>query len=265
MAGFLVGLPSNNIAPEATPSWAVSSADASYPVTNVLTLEPGDVAKAIATTATLRLTWGGSKTPEIVGLIHTNLGGASSVTVATNGGMVAVTMSIHDSEDGLCQCGWVDLRGLTGVAGTQLNIAVTGATGNVAIGTVVVLDDVYEPKVRWRYRLGQRMPKIRHETAADTEFIYAVPSRRRSVRCEAHWAEDRPFWRSLQLEAYSVTPTPFLVIPDEEDIHALLAQFDDESFSELYEFFDGSFASSTQTGLVETPFEVREVGAGAPL
>jgi len=265
MPGMLIGLPSKNIAPTATPSWAVSSANSSYPVTNVLTLEPGDVAKAIASTATLRLTFGGSVAPRVVGLLHSNLGDATSVTVGTNGGMTPVAMSIPDTEDGLCQCGWVDFDGLTGVPGTQLNIVVTGASGPVAIGTVVVLTEVYEPKTRWRYREGERMPKIKHTSSADIDFVYAQPSRRRRVRCEAHWAEDRPFWRSLRLEAYSVTPTPFLLIPDETDVSAMLAQFVEDDFDETYEYFDGSFAAETQSGIVELPFEVREVGAGAPL
>lgn len=266
MAGVLIGFPSSNVAPEATPSWVAPATPASgYAVTNMLTLDPGVVAKANETTAKFRLAFSGTVTPEAIFFGHTNWGGAASVTL-TNGGSLSVPVTIRESQDGLCECGWADLRGVAGAGSTDFYIEVVGADGPVAIGCVIVLTSVEAPRTRWQYLGGERMPKVKLTPASGAQdFVFSRPTRRRKFRCTWHWAEDRELWRRLWREAYSVTPTPFVLIPDEDDVDAALVQFVDDDFSELYEYFSGSFADNSQSGIVETQLDVLEVGAGAPL
>lgn len=266
MAGVLFAFPSSNVAPTATPSWAVGTEASGYDVENVLTLVPGDVAKANETTATLRLMFSGNVTPVALVFIHTNWGGASSVTVTNGGSMAPQSVTIRETRDGLCECGWVDLRGVANTTDDQWDIAVAGADGPVAIGSILVLTSIESPRTKWEYLLGDWAPKVRLTPAnAARDFIFSRPTRRRSGQFVWHWAEDRPLWRRLWEEAYSTNPTPFPVIPDEDDGDAMLVQFTDDRYRELYAYFSGSFADSSQSGIVERPIEVLEEGAGAPL
>jgi hypothetical protein len=266
MAGVLVGYPSSNVAPTATPSWVVGTPASGYPVANVLTLDPGEVAKANEMTATLRLTWLSPVVPVAILLIHTNFGSASSVTASNNGGMTPIPVTVRETRDGLGECGWVDMRGVAGASCTQLNIAAVGTDGPVAIGTIIVLTAVESPRTRWEYLTGAKLPKIKLVPSSGArDFVFARPTKRRKGRFSWHWAEDRAFWRRLWEEAYSVTPTPFALIPDEDDSDAMLVQFVDDEYNELNTYFDGSFADNSQSGLVETQADVLEVGAGAPL
>lgn len=266
MAGVLFGYPSSNVAPTATPTWAVGTPMSGYAVANVLTLVPGDVAKANETTATLRLTWGAPVTPVAVVFIHTNWGGASSVTATSGGAMAPQAVTIRETRDGLCECGWLDLRGVANTSLSQLNIAVVGADGPVAIGTILVLTSIESPRTKWGYGTGDWAPKVRLTPASGArDFLFSRPTRRRSGRFLWFWAEDRPLWRRLWEEAYSVTPTPFALIPDEDDVESMLVQFTDDRYQEGNEYFDGKFEDNTQSGIVERPIEVLEEGAGAPL
>lgn len=264
MAGILFGFPSKNIAPSATPSWAVSSADASFPVANVLTLEPDTVAKATATTATLRLTFSGSETPLLLAFINTNWGGASAVSVSNNGGMTPQSVTVQDTEHGQVQNGWVDLRGLANVAATQFDIAVTGAVGNVAIGTVLVFAEIASPRVQWGYEMSDVFPTIEQRASDGRRFVYARGTNVRTLKATVHWAEDRELMRSLRRETRGGL-LPFLMIPDEDDSDAMLVQIVPDATPEQYQFFSGSFADDTAEGLVLTALDVEEVNAGAAL
>lgn len=266
MPGVLIGYPSANVAPTATPSWAVGTAATGYPATNMLTLVPGDVAKANETTASPRLTFSGSVTPKVLMFIHTNWGGASSVTLSNNGGMTPQAVTVRESRDGLCECAWVDLRDVANVAGTQLTVDVVGADGPVALGVWLVYTEVDEPKTQWEYITGARLPKVRLTPASGAvDFVFSRPTKRRKFRATWHWPEDRPIWRRLIEEAYSVDPTPFGFVPDVDDVEAALMQFVDDDFNELNRFIDGKFSDNTQSGLLEFALDILEEGAGAPL
>jgi hypothetical protein len=266
MAGSLIGFPSANIAPTATPSWPIGNPVSGYPATNMLTLVPGDVAKVAETTASARLTFGGSVTPLFLMWIHTNWGGASSVTLSNNGGMTPQAITVRESEDGLCECAFVDLRGVANVAATQFTVAVVGADGPVALGVWLAYDEVFEPHTRWEYLTGARMPKVKMTAASGAmDFVFSRPTRRRKFRGNWHWAEDRPLWRRLFHEAYSVNPTPFGFVPDLDDSECGLYQLVDDEYNEGNTFFDGAFRDNSQSGIVETQVELLEVGAGAPL
>lgn len=266
MPGCLFGYPDANLAPTATASFAVGTAATGYPAANMLTLDPGVVAKANETTASPRLTFGAPVTPKVLMFIHTNWAGASSVTLSNNGGMTPQAVTIRESADGLCECAWVDLRDVANVAATQFTVAVVGADGPVALGVWLAYDEVEEPKTRWQYLTGAKLPKVKLTPASGAQdFVFARPTRRRKFRGTWHWAEDRPIWRRLFEEAYSVTPTPFGFIPDVDDVECALMQFVDDEFNELHEYFSGKFSDDSQSGIVEFQVDILEVGAGAPL
>ena len=266
MPGCLIGFPSENITPTATASWAVGTAATGYAVANMLTLVPGDVAKANETTASPRLTFSGAVAPLFLMFIHTNWGGASSVTLLNNGGMTPQTVTVRESEDGLCECAFVDLRGVANVSATQFTVAVVGADGPVAIGVWLAYTEVFEPKTQWEYLTGERAPKVKYTPASGAvDFVFARPTRRRKFRGNWHWPEDRPQWRRLWREAYSIDPTPFGFVVDLDDVECALMQFVDDEYHEVNTFIDGSFANNSQSGLMNHPVDILEVGAGAPL
>lgn len=263
MAGCIVAKPSANIAGSATPSWSVGTANASYPVTNVITTDPGTVAKANETTASLRLTWGGSKTLKALALINTNLGG-KTLTLSNNGGMTPQTVTVPSNADGLLQNCWFDLRDVANNAATQWTIAVTGASAAVAIGTVLALDALLEPHVKWSYDLGQRVPAIVHRSSMQHRFAYDVPVRTRPYEGRIDWAEDYTDLTALLIEARKYLP--FFLVVNEDEPDASLVQFaDDEVNLSSFEFFTGEFHNSTVDGIVAQTLRCEEVNAGVAL
>jgi hypothetical protein len=263
MPGALIASPSDNLATTATPTWAVGSANALYPVANVITLESDQVAKANETTATLRLTFGGSETLVGLGVINTNLGGLP-VTLTNNGGMAAQVVTVPDPADGLAQSVWFDLRGVTGASGSQWNIAVAGAPSGVAIGTAIAVGAWLAPRLRWEYEMRERFPVISHRSSLGKRFVYRVPVRYRFFEAIAHWAEDRDLLRELRRDAQG-SVIPFLLIPDEDDADALLVQWLEEDMRERYPFHDGSFSGETVTGVVDQPIQFEETSSGVAL
>ena len=61
----LYARPDWNVIADATLSWVVGGEDSDFPVVNAKTLESDTVAKALATTATLRATLG-ARTDEVI-------------------------------------------------------------------------------------------------------------------------------------------------------------------------------------------------------
>lgn len=263
MPGALICTPSQNAAPSATPTWAVGSANGSYPVANAITLEPDRVAKANETTATLRLTFSGARTLVGLGVINTNLAG-QAITLSNADGMTPQAITVPAPADGLAQSAWFDLRGLENAASTQWNLAVTGAPHPVAIGTVVAVEAWLAPRLRWEYEIRERFPVIAHRTSLGRRFVYRVPVRYRFFEAIAHWAEDRNLLRELRRDAQG-SVVPFLLIPDEEDADALLVQFTEEDARERYRFVAGRFDDDSVEGIVDQAVACEEVSTGVAL
>ncbi len=259
MAGCSIGLPSYDIAASATPTWAVGTPNGSYPVANVITVDPGEVAKANETTATLRLTWSGSKVIVAVLVINTNLGGELiTATIGSKSG----SATVPDNPDGLLQNVWIDLDG-AGNSGTTLDIAVTGADNPVAIGRVIALTAILEPHVKWGYDLSQTFPDITHVNSLDQDFVLDVPVRRRLYNGTVEWAEDYNDLLTLLLEARR--NVAFAVIPNVDDPDCGIFKFVGELPKPSFDFFDGRFDNDTVSGLVRQTLQIKEVNAGVAL
>ena len=264
MRGALIAPPSANRTPDAALSWTVGTADADYPVTNAATLEPDIVAKTTgAGAATLRATFGGTERLEGVALINTNLSGLTA-TLTNNGGMVAQPRVVPSPEDGLSVNVYWDLREVASITATQWNVAVTGAATPIAIGTLLLIDEWTQLRVRWGWDLGDVFPRIEHRTSYGKRLQYWVPTRTRRYKSTALDAAQRNTLRGIFREAHgSILPWP--LVPDFDDDAVLLVQALRDEFESTYRIGYGSFSADTATGLVESRVEVEEVSNGVAL
>lgn len=253
--------PSDNVAPSATPTFSVGTVDSDFPLANVLTLEPDVVTKANENTATLRLTWGGSKTLVGLALINVNFPGVT-IALTNNGGMATQNVTVPAPEDDLMINAFFDLDGVANRSGTQWNIAVVGSHP-VTIGTVIAIEEWTEVRMRWDYELKERFPVIEHRTSYQKRLQYRIPVRYRVYSGTPFYAEDRNTLRTIRREAYgSITPVCF--VPDRNDDDVLLAQFSGD-FAERTTFTDGLFPDDTARGVVEMPITLEEVSGGISL
>ncbi len=253
--------PSKNVAPSATPTWAVGTVNSGFPLANVLTLEPDVVTKANENTATLRLTWGGAKTLVGLALINVNFPGVS-VALTNNGGMATQNKTAPSPEDNLMINLFFDLTDVAATSATQWNIAVAGSHP-VTIGTVVAIEEWTELRVRWDYELLERFPALEHRTSYGKRLQYRIPVRSRVYTGTPFYAEDRNTLRTVRREAQG-SITPFVLVPDLNDTDVILGQFSGE-FSERTQFTDGLFPDSTARGVVEMPITIEEVSGGVSL
>jgi hypothetical protein len=263
MRGALVAPPSANLAPAATVSWSVGTADSTYPVANVKTLDPSLVAKTVsAGSATLTAALGGGATAlEGVVLINTNLRGRT--LTLTNGAGLSVARVVPSPEDGLGVNVYWDLRGVSS-ASASWSIAITGATAPIAIGTLVLVSAWTLLRVRWEWELGDVFPVIEHRSSYGARFQYQIPVRTRTYTALAFDAAQRNLVRQIAREAHG-SIVPFPLVPDYEDDAVLLVQFIPAEHPETHRFGRGRFDNGTATGIVDRRLELEEVNAGVAL
>lgn len=132
----------------ATWSLTSGSADSAYPLTNLNSVYAHKVSKTTGTSATYRGTIASTAIQGIV-IVHCNLAGLT-LTVTNNGGMASQSLVIPSAppEGNLQLSGWVDLRSVT-TAGTQWNVAISGAAANIAIGKILLIASLREFRIRW--------------------------------------------------------------------------------------------------------------------
>lgn len=266
MSGSLYALPSKNKLPTATLSWAVGTANAAFPLTQLSgshALEPDEVAKANETTATLRLTWGGAQALEGLALFNVN-GRGTTIGLTNNGGMATQNKVVPSPEDGLAVNVYWDLRGIASASATQWNIPIVGAAGPVTFGTVIpILSWSENMHLRWNYEVGDVFPVIDKRTSYRKRLQYRLPVRYRTFSGTALLATDRNALRTLRREALG-SITPFVFVPDKDDSDVILVQFAAEDHKETYQSVAGSFASTVE-GIVDQPIVLEEVNAGVAL
>lgn len=265
MSGSLYALPSKNKLSTATLSWAVGTANAAFPLTQLSgshALEPDEVAKANETTATLRLTWGGSQALEGLALFNVN-GKGTTIGLTNNGGMATQNKVVPSPEDGLGINVYWDLRGVASASATQWNIPIVGAAGPVTFGTVIPILSWSEMHLRWEHELGDTFPVIEKRTSYKKRLQYRIPVRYRMFSGVALLATDRNALRTLRREAQgSIIAFPF--VPDKDDNDVILMQFAMEEHKETYVSVAGSFLSTVE-GIVDQPIVLEEVNAGVAL
>lgn len=253
---------SHNLAPSATPTWSVGTADSDFPIANLLTLEPDVVAKANENTATLRLTWGGAQSLAGLALFNVNFPGVS-VALTNNASMSTQNVTAPSPEDNLQINLFFDLTGVANTSATQWEIAVAGAAP-VTIGTVVAFSAWTQLPVRIGDRgLTERFPAIEHRTGYGKRLQYRIPVRTRVYELQPFRAQDRNTLRSVRREIYG-SITPFALVPDREDTEVALVQGQTE-YQERAQYTSGSFPLGTARGTVDMPLVLEEVSGGVSL
>jgi len=201
----LYARPDWNVIADATLSWVVGGEDSDYPVINAKTLESDTVAKASATTATLRATLGGPVRLYGVAAINTNWPGLNPLL--TNGGAMSaqsvVGGTVVEPEDDLCVNCWWDLENVSDALATSnvWNIAVAGTPTNVAIGHLALLTEFGWLRLDWNIELAEVVPNIEKRTGVGKRKQYRIPVRVREFTGTALKSEDRDELLSLRRAA----------------------------------------------------------------
>lgn len=204
--------PSDVVTDSATVTLAAGTADSAYPLTNLYDRKAYSVFKATGTSCTPRATFGGSQTIQAAAVIQHNLAGAT-VTV-TNGAGFSNDLTVpSDSEDGHSINPWEDYRGLSNTASTQWNLAVSGASANVAIGEWALVQTLRTLPIIWGVIEDESHPVSRSVTDYGVDLNYGMGVRSRIVRCEVKLDSMRADLVSLQRDARGALK-PFLFVLD---------------------------------------------------
>jgi hypothetical protein len=214
MAGSLYARPSDLL----TPTWSLTagSAEALYPVTNLGDGKPYKPFKATSGTATMRATFGGATTLQAIALVSHNLAG---VTVSiTNGAGLSTTLAVPaDTDDDLSVTAWKDLRGLSNPSSTTWNLAVSGASANVAVGEVLLIETVRTLNTTWGLVHGVEYPIDEQKTEMDVPLIYELGVRNRTLRADLLLESDREAMFALAADARGRARAWWLVLDDTEN------------------------------------------------
>ncbi len=183
MANFLYWHPSDNVAPNATPTWSTGTANASYPVANATDLRYAKLAspaKIAEVTGALLLDFGSAQRVDYVVLWHnfdaalacavqmnaTNAWGAPTVTTSPT--VPAKRKNNYTKKIG------VDLRSVSGYSTggfRYLRINVSGAN-SVALGLKVLAFSTVRSTVR---NIGWGLKWVRQQMAVDMTTDAGVP------------------------------------------------------------------------------------------
>jgi hypothetical protein len=263
MTGALVARPSDNVTSTASLAWSGTSADTSYPIANLKTLEPDVVAKSTSGGSVSLVATIAATALKGFALINTNLRGLT-LTLTNSGGMTAQPTVVPSPDDGLCCNVYWDLRGLSGTTASTWTVAIAGAPSPVAIGTLLMLADWTLVRVRWDWELVDVFPRIEQRTSYGKRLQYQIPVRTRKYAALAIDATQRNFLREVAREAHG-SIVPWTLVPDVDDDAVMLVQFVEDHRSETYRIGHGKFRDGTAVGLVDQPIAVEEVNGGVAL
>lgn len=202
--------PSDILTDGATVTLTAGTADANYPLTNVYDRKSHTVFKSTGTTATIRATFGASKTLQAVAFINTN---ATGITLS-NGAGLSETVSIPTTPaDTLHLDPWIDLRTVANTASTTWDVALTGPTG-VALGELLLVQTVRTLPILWGMEETESEPAIVHETDYGVELGLGLGVRQRGYAGSVHRETARVDLVSLQRDALG-RMKGFLFVRDE--------------------------------------------------
>lgn len=132
----LVARPTDIITASATLSLTAGTAAAAFPLANLKDTFAHVVFKATGTSCTIRSHWASPVTLQGVMLANHNLAGAT-VTVTNPAGFSRALVIPANTADGLCLDPWDDYRGLNNTTDDDWDIAISGASANVAVGELL--------------------------------------------------------------------------------------------------------------------------------
>src|SRR5512139_4104440 len=191
MATSLYGLPSDNVAPNATISVVTGTEDTTYPAANLATLNPAKPAKLTTTTGRWVFDFTTAQQVDVVALIHTNLDAGLTVKVQANATNVWTSPSLDLAitipalpEDSYPLNPWLDLTTTAVRSFRYWAIFISGTNTNpVAIGEVWL--QATKRELDRGILLGmeetERRPAVVHTTDYGVATVYPLGPRLRSI------------------------------------------------------------------------------------
>jgi hypothetical protein len=174
--------PSDIVTANATLSWTVSSANANYPVTNAKDLNPAKPAKAVAVTATLRATFGGAQTLEMMLAGPHNFAGAAGVTLSNGAGLSRAQTVSANRNNGLSVNLFDDFSTAANRSSTTWDLAINTALANVALGEWSLITTRRTMKIQFDPEFGLKHKTIIHRTEHDVKLKYWMGTAQRRIQ-----------------------------------------------------------------------------------
>jgi hypothetical protein len=260
---ILYGRATDNVADNATIT--ASAADAEYPATNLVDLDPSKPAKLTTTTGNWVFDFGSAQRQDLVAIIHHNLTAGLALNWQCNAtdswGAPTVDASLtvpSDWEDGYPVSFFKDLTGVSGYSSGGFRygrLVITGTNAaNIAIGEIVVLAAIRTlSMVRAEVSFLETRQIIEHVTDYEVATIYdrGVPVRTfdGSVVSNGTTSTIDTWWRGVKGRV-----TPFFFAPNATVNDAWFVRFGTPSKSQRH--------MPALTVITEMPISLKEVGKG---
>lgn len=251
MGNSVIVYPTENYASSATVTATSGAFNSTYPGTYANNLNPSKPVKMTGTSGTIRFTFGSSTTLAAIALINHNLAGAT-VQLSNGAGMATQTVTIpSNTSDGQCINPFKDFSSASNRASTTWDLAISGATSPIAIGEVVLANQLRDLLWRWELEADREYLVITHETFGGSSLKYNKRIRRRGARSSG--PRINSVVHTLHQGAQG-SVNPFLFILDNS--------INDAMFVQLTDKLEWTHYSRNH---VEGRVAVREVSSGPPL
>lgn len=233
----LIAYPAANLGIGATWSAPAGTIDSAFPLTNQNSVYAHLVTKFTGTSGTLRGTIASTAIQALVLINCSRSIAGLTGTVTNNGGMASQNIVVPaQPADGCSINAWVDLRSVT-TAGTQWDVAFSGASSAIGIGKVLLIDTLREMPIRLFMPAEETKPTHVFRTEADIALGNRIGVRYRT------WIPTFPreSYRTVytQLRRAAEGPTqPFLFVFDATLNDPAYAWFPDPTWRQTY-VFDG--------------------------
>lgn len=248
----LIGLPGNDLV--YTDTTSMTNVNTLYPVSNLQTADPQQIARSTGTGSTIYFIHGVASRP--IGLsIHNHSLVGATVTFAGQ----SVTIPAR-SADGQCTNVWLDLRAVSIPTTTIHQLVVSGATSGFGVGRVCLPTSL--TPVRFQVGDGGEVewetewPNSTERGYYYGQMTYDRGVRLRSVRGETLRGVDQAILYAVQ-ESGKGQLNPFLFVPDSTVNDAWFAKPSDAALR-------WKQSTSGRTRMV-TEFGIHEVSMGLPL
>lgn len=250
--GAVFARPTKSVLSSATVTLQSGTENPSYPLAGLYDGRTDFPFKATGTSIIIRAAYGAPRTLQGVSIpVGHNLHGLSGV-LSNNGGMSNQSLVMPAvGEDGVSLGGWADLRGISGATATQWELEFTGAAAPIAIGELMLLEEVESLRIVWGADYGEQHSIIEHTLESGVKLRYDRGIRFRSLSGTVVRESDRAALTRLHREARGPM-LPWWLVPDEDVNDAMAVRFAEER----RRFTKRSRAQSDQ------PIQVEELIAG---
>lgn len=187
MGEALFCFPADIVTPSATLSLTSGAANAAFPLVNLQDGNPAKPFKATGTACTIRATFVSPVTLRAVSLGPHNLAGAT-VLISNNGTMGSTAFPIPANRlSGLSKDPWL---AFPADAATQWNLAISGASANVAIGELQWIAQMRTLEVVLKARLTPVHRSIAHPTDFGAKLKYWLGVAQRRIQMSLFYDAD---------------------------------------------------------------------------